>query len=518
MPLVTIKIGSIYHNNSPVKADIRYYNYGKKKPVEPVEPNKNPNGEVNTNLPEGTDHLPEGTDHSNHHTSKLKNDTDSRGKSGGRNGFSDYSGLPTTIIVDENLKTGCACPDCQADGQSGKLYVHEPGLVIIMEGYPIVGGKKYQIVKWRCNLCNKIFIPAAAKDVLELPKYAPSCAVAIAIHKYHLGSAFNRIAVYQKMLGIPLASSTQWDLCNGLGLNGNPIFDILECYAAEAEKFKFDDSPHKVMDLPNTNKKYNCFTTAVTAEYLDKKIVLYYTNTQTAGEVMNDLLSKRQDDSTFVTMSDASNNNFSGKLPPEILAKMVICFCLVHGRRNFFKIFQFFDKECGFVLDCISQVYAIEKHCKLNNLDANARLIYHQQYSLQIMENLRIWLNNKLLYKGVEPNNALGEAIKYMLKNWSELTKFLTIEGAAIDNNTCEQIIKISILHRKNSLYYRSSHGARIGSILMSIIQTAIANKVNPFDYLTAINTFPDNIRASPELWLPWNYQEQLSEKMAQAA
>ena len=53
MPLVTIKIGSIYHNNSPVKADIWYYNYGKKKPVEPVEPNKNPNGEVNTNLPEG---------------------------------------------------------------------------------------------------------------------------------------------------------------------------------------------------------------------------------------------------------------------------------------------------------------------------------------------------------------------------------------------------------------------------------------------------------------------------------
>ena len=68
------------------------------------------------------------------------------------------------------------------------------------------------------------------------------------------------------------------------------------------------------MDLPNTNKKYNCFTTAVTAEYLDKKIVLYYTNTQTAGEVMNDLLFKRQDDSTFVTMSDASNNNFSSSL------------------------------------------------------------------------------------------------------------------------------------------------------------------------------------------------------------
>ncbi|MGZ4856949.1 MAG: IS66 family transposase [Methanobacteriaceae archaeon] len=426
--------------------------------------------------------------------------------------------MSTTIIADDNIKSGTPCPDCQKYGQCGKLYTYEPGLVVSLNGHPIVGGNKYQIVKWRCNLCNKIFIPKAAKQVLELPKYDPSCAAAIAIHKYYLGSAFYRMERYQNMLGIPLPSSTQWDLCNGLGLNGIRIFNVLECYAAQTGSFKFDDSPHKIMDAPGANQKYNSFTTGIISEYLDKKIVLYYTNTEIAGEIMEDLLSKRSSDSEFLSMSDAANGNFSSKLPPEILAKIIICFCLVHGRRNFFKIFKFFDKECTFVLDCISKVYEAEKYCKLNKLDANARLLYHQENSAPVMDNLRIWLNNKLLYKDVEPNNALGNAIKYMLKNWNELTRFMSVAGAAIDNNTCEQIIKISILHRKNSLYYRSSHGARIGSVLMSIIQTAVANSVNPFDYLIAINTFSDKIRASPELWLPWNYQEQLTGKMTEAA
>jgi len=510
--MVTIKTSSFNNNDSPTQTNI-WYNYQKKK--KPVGTG-DAGGETNAGLDPDPPVVP--TDPINHHTIAVKGDTNSDHKYGGRNGFADYNGLPTTIIVDQDIKSGCPCPECRAHGQNGKLYKFEPGLVVSLTGHPIVGGNKYEIIKWRCNLCSKIFIPQEAEKILELPRYSPSCAVAIAINKYHLGSAFNRIEKYQAMLGVPMPSSTQWDLSNELGLNAKPIFNILECYAAQSNKFKFDDSPHKVMDLPNATQKYNSFTTAILAEYLDKQIVLYYTNAEVAGEAMDDLLVKRDNDADFFTMSDAANSNFSNKLPPEILSKMVICFCLVHGRRNFFKIFKFFDKECSFVIDCISQVYAAEKYCKLNNLDAHERLRYHQEHSSPVMYNLRVWLNNKLLHKGVEPNNALGQAIRYMLKNWEELTKFLVIAGAEIDNNTCEQIIKLSILHRKNSLYYRSSHGARIGSILMSIIKTAIANKVNPFDYLTAINTFPDKIRAGPELWLPWNYHEQLSTKMSEAA
>jgi hypothetical protein len=195
-----------------------------------------------------------------------------------------------------------------------------------------------------------------------------------------------------------------------------------------------------------------------------------------------------------------------------ILSKMIIGFCLVHGRRNFFKILDFFDKECNFVLDCISKVYAAEHYCKDNQLNAKERLEYHRSRSSPIMSSLRIWLNNQLLHKLVEPNSALGMAIKYMLHNWNALTKFLTVAGASIDNNTCEQIVKVSILHRKNSLFYKSTRGAKVGSILMSLIQSCAVNKINAFDYLSSIHRNYLWVSKAPYLWLPWNYHKQLEQ------
>ena len=35
----------------------------------------------------------------------------------------------------------------------------------------------------------------------------------------------------------------------------------------------------------------------------------------------------------------------------ELTAKFILCFCLTHGRRKFFEMFNFFDKECALVLN-----------------------------------------------------------------------------------------------------------------------------------------------------------------------
>ena len=90
------------------------------------------------------------------------------------------------------------------------------------------------------------------------------------------------------------------------------------------------------------------------------------------------------------------------------------------------------------------------------------------------------------------------------------LTKFMSVPGAPIDNNACERMIKVSILHRKNSLFYKTPRGAKVGGMLMSIIQTAILSNVNPFAYLQALHSQPSKVKQNPHLWLPWNYTQQL--------
>jgi hypothetical protein len=61
------------------------------------------------------------------------------------------------------------------------------------------------------------------------------------------------------------------------------------------------------------------------------------------------------------------------------------------------------------------------------------------------------------------------------------------VPGAPLDNNLCEQLLKKSILHRKNSLFYKTEHGAFIGDLFMSLIHTCNLQHINAFEYLTTL-------------------------------
>ena len=104
----------------------------------------------------------------------------------------------------------------------------------------------------------------------------------------------------------------------------------------------------------------------------------------------------------------------------------------------------------------------------------------------------------------------MGEAFSYMLKRWGKLTLFLHVPGAPLDNNICENSLKRTILHRKNSLFYRILHGAHVGDRYMSIIHTCYLSGVNAFDYLNALEGHSPQLFENPQLWMPWNYHEQL--------
>jgi len=65
-------------------------------------------------------------------------------------------------------------------------------------------------------------------------------------------------------------------------------------------------------------------------------------------------------------------------------------------------------------------------------------------------------------------------------------------------------------LHRKNSLFYKTEYGAYVGDLFMSIIHTCSLCKVNPFEYLKALQEHSSSIAENPEKWMPWNYRQML--------
>ncbi|MGH7811204.1 MAG: IS66 family transposase, partial [Candidatus Binatia bacterium] len=106
----------------------------------------------------------------------------------------------------------------------------------------------------------------------------------------------------------------------------------------------------------------------------------------------------------------------------------------------------------------------------------------------------------------VEPNSALGQALRYVLKHWEGLTRFLTVANAPLDNNVAERALKRAVLLRKNSLFYKNEHGAMIGDILLSLIETCRLNGVSAWNYLLALMRQRAEARANPSAFLPWNY------------
>jgi hypothetical protein len=62
----------------------------------------------------------------------------------------------------------------------------------------------------------------------------------------------------------------------------------------------------------------------------------------------------------------------------------------------------------------------------------------------------------------------------------------------------------------KNSLFYKTRNGARMGDLFMSLIHTCELNGANPFDYLTELQRHADEVKSNPADWMPWNYRETL--------
>ena len=162
------------------------------------------------------------------------------------------------------------------------------------------------------------------------------------------------------------------------------------------------------------------------------------------------------------------------------------------------------------MLETLGEVFRNDSRARKLAMTAEERLEFHQKESFRPMAKLRLWMWRELRDRRVEPNSGLGEAIAYMRKHWRKLTRFLFVPGAPLENNLCERILKRAICHRKNSLFYKTENGARVGDLYMSLIATCELAGTNPFDYLSELQRHHRQVAEKPAEWLPWNYRETL--------
>jgi hypothetical protein len=435
-------------------------------------------------------------------------------KGHGRNGSGAYTGSERVCLKCSEVRPGERCPKCG----KGKLYCYKPSEIVCIRGQAPVHATVYERERLRCNLCGAWFTAPTPPEAAG-QKYDPSSASIMGLLHYGCGLPFNRIEALQSNLGIPLPSSTQWDVLNDMVHEIYPVFGEINRQAARGEIFHNDDTKGRVLALEKQiaeeieacraqgkECRTGIFTTGIVSEVEGRNIALFFTGRKHAGENLGDLLGKRPEHlPTPIQMCDALSRN----APPGF--KRLLANCLCHGRREFVKIIEDFPDECRHVLETLREVYKNDAFAKDQSMSKDDRLLFHQQNSKPIMDEFFDWLNAQLEEKRIEPNSRMGSAINYMLKHWKELTLFLRVPGAPLDNNICERALKTPIRHRKNSLFFKTERGALVGDVFMSLIHTCRLNNVNAFEYLRAIAQYARLVAAAPNEWLPWNYHEVLS-------
>jgi hypothetical protein len=289
-----------------------------------------------------------------------------------------------------------------------------------------------------------------------------------------------------------------------------PALNQLIWHAAQGEVLHNDDTAMRILRLARepSDKRTGIFTSGIVSVWRERRIALFFTGRQHAGENLADVLKRRaQQLGAPIQMCDALSRNAPRAANG---VKILLANCLAHGRRQFIDVAASFPQECGYVLESLGMVYGNEALSREQGLDTEARLRFHQQYSQPLMDQLHAWLEEQLAERKTEPNSGLGKAISYLLKHWQPLTLFLREKGAPLDNNLCERALKKAILNRKNAMFYKTLNGAQVGDLFMSLIHTCELNGANSFDYLTVLQRRSADVERAPADWMPWNYRETL--------
>jgi transposase len=154
--------------------------------------------------------------------------------------------------------------------------------------------------------------------------------------------------------------------------------------------------------------------------------------------------------------------------------------CWAHARRGFDEAQDSAVVQCSELLVRIGQLYKIEQN--IRDKRPEDRLSVRQRESLPLLD---------ALYKRFDemgtkalPASIFGKALGYVHNQRKALYQFTMDGRLEIDNNTAENAIRPLALGRKNWLFAGSARGGKACAIAFSLLQSAKAVGINPYDYL----------------------------------
>ena len=184
--------------------------------------------------------------------------------------------------------------------------------------------------------------------------------------------------------------------------------------------------------------------------------------------------------------------------------KLKLANCWAHVLRKFGDIRDDFPKECARIVELITDLYRVEAEIEgpfPGDAEAQSRrLALRREKSAPILADIEHWAQVTV---GL-PRSALGKAVRYLLKRWKALGRFVENPRIPLDNNAAERALRGPVIGRKVHYGSKSKRGTEVAAVFYTLLETAKLRGVNPEAYLKAATL---KMLESGEVLLPEDFQ-----------
>ena len=434
-----------------------------------------------------------------------------------------YKSIPVRRIECPASEDQLNCPDCDA-------LMEHLGWQFVREEIRITMAKVERIQYFRetlvCPECREeddttIVHSDVPAPLLKHSLASPSIVANVMYNKSGLYLPFYRQEMDWKQKGVPMPRETLAYWYNKCALDYlSVIYDALHAHLLNREVIHADEVPGQVLhEKDRTPEQKSYFWIYLTGTDGLPGIVLFDYQPGRGGKYPAAFL-----------------KGFSGYLHCDgysaygMLTGIILICCLAHCRRKFFFFFPKEKRKRLKLLDVRSEqavpepagdiasredllpaekgvlfcnrLFFMERQYK--DLPPEERKVKRNETEPAVWEEFWTWLDT------LDPvgGSKLEKAVKYAQNHKESLMNYLLDGRCEISNNAAERKAKVYATSRKNFLFHDTEDGAKATAIVLSIIETAKANGLNPFQYLYTLLLFVPGHKDSPagiEQLMPWS-------------
>ena len=361
--------------------------------------------------------------------------------------------------------------------------------------------------KWVCTKCETLVQAPVAPHIIDkgIPTTGLLAQVLVAKYQDHLPLYRQEHIFGRAGLAIPRSTLASW--VGQCGVQLQPLVDALKAVMLKTEVLHADETPVAMLK-PGNKKTHRAYIwTYCTTRYDELKAVVFDFAEGRGGQYVR----------SFLQLDEGAGQGWRGKLVCDDFSGYKACFelgvtevgCLAHARRKFHELRVNHGSQVGEqALKFFQELYDIEREVQDLRPDERGRIRKAKSEEPAKALHQRLQQQRKLVPNG----SATARAIDYNLKRWQALTRFIEDGDLPADNNWVENQIRPIAIGRSNWLFAGSLRAGQRAAAVMSLLQSARLNGIDPYAYIKDVLTrLPTQPAAPIEELLPHRWQPSLA-------